>query len=496
MGRMHWDSRTAFVFAAIGSAAGLGNLWRFPYAAYTNGGGAFLIPYVVALLTAGLPLLILELSLGQRFQKGAPGAWKCVDRRLEGLGWWGILVAFVIVSYYAVIIAWAFSYIYFSFDLSWAGHATSFFKDSFLSTTSGPGELGHIVAPILAGLAITWIWIYASIRKGPESMSKVVWITVPLPVILLVVMILRGITLDGATDGLMYFLKPDFSMLLSKDVWLAAYSQVFFSVSVGGGSMLAYGSYKKKDADVTKDACIIGIADTVIAFMAGIAVFSILGYMALQQAAPVDTVVSAGFGLAFSVFPSAIELMPFAPGLFGIIFFMTLLTLAIDSAFSFVEAIDAALVDSFHWSISHTAAVMSVTLFCIGVVFCTGGGTHWMDILDHFVNSYGLALIGLIEVLAIGWWIGTKDIRSWINSVSDWRLGRWWDVSIRYLAPLGIGSILALSLWDDFVAGLVRGDTSIYGSYPMWANVLGLLLIVGVVPFLAWVVLPRKQKRT
>ncbi|HXK76764.1 MAG TPA: hypothetical protein PLK40_09885, partial [Bacteroidaceae bacterium] len=291
------------------------------------------------------------------------------------------------------------------------------------------------------------------------------------------------------------FLTPDFSMLLDKDVWLAAYSQVFFSVSIGGGSMIAYGSYKARNADVTKDACIVGAADTIIAFMSGIAVFSILGYMALQQGSSVSSVVDGGFGLAFSVFPSAIELMPFAPSLFGIIFFLTLITLAIDSAFSFVEAIDAALVDSFHWSINRTAASMSLLLFLIGIVFSTGGGTHWMDILDHFVNNYGLALIGFFEVFVIGWWVGTKDLRSWINSVSDWRLGAWWDYSIKYISPIGIGSILALSLWDDFFQGLLKGASSIYGDYPLWANALGLVIIVVALPFMAWIILPRLHRK-
>ena len=239
--RERWASRPAFVLAAIGSAVGLGNLWRFPYVAYKNGGGAFLIPYFVAILTAGIPLMILEFGLGHIMQGSAPAALRKVHRRLEWVGWWALIVGSLISFYYAVVMAWCWNYLWHSFTVAWGstpGSAGSFFG-KVLGASKGPGDLGDIRLPVVLGLALTWLAIFLIISRGVGRVGKVVLLTVPLPVILIIILMIRGLTLPGSLDGLAFYLTPDWSKLTDPNVWLAAYGQIFFSLSLGFGILIA-----------------------------------------------------------------------------------------------------------------------------------------------------------------------------------------------------------------------------------------------------------------
>lgn len=235
--RDRWGSRTIFILAAIGSAVGLGNAWRFPGMAYNNGGGAFLIPYFVALITAGIPLLLLEINVGKKFQAGAPTAFGRIHRRFEGLGWWAVLTSFVIVAYYTVILGWSFNYMWASITQAWSGNAADYFINKVLQRSGGPGEIGGFSLPVLATLVLAWISVWWCVRNGVHSVGKVVKWTVTMPVVLMIILGIRTITLPGAIEGLNYYLKPDFSALLDVKVWAAAYGQVFFSLS---GPFLGY----------------------------------------------------------------------------------------------------------------------------------------------------------------------------------------------------------------------------------------------------------------
>jgi NSS family neurotransmitter:Na+ symporter len=465
VGRERWDSRAGFVLAAVGSAVGLGNVWRFPYICYTNGGGAFLIPYFVALLTAGIPLLILEYALGHRMQAGAPKAFEGVSEKTAYVGWWAVFAGFTIVIYYAIIMAWCFAYLIYSLNVAWGADAESFFIKSFLQRSSGPGEFGIIRWPVLLGLAATWISILLIIHKGVKSVGKVVLVTVPLPILLLIIMVIRGVTLPGAAEGLRYYLTPNFEALTDPNVWLAAYGQIFFTLTIGFGVMIAYASYLPKKSDIANNAFITGLVNCGTSFLAGFAVFSTLGYLAHVTGKGVEDVVSSGISLAFITYPTMIRLLPFGASIFGIIFFVMLLTLGIDSAFSLVEAAVAAGMD--RWKISRKAINLFTCglAFLLGLVFCTRAGLHWLDIVDHFVNNFGLVLIGLFECLAIGYVFGAKKMRDYINSVSEIKLGAWWDWLIKVIVPI----ILIITVVMSMVS-LLRVP---YGDYPQWALVIG-----------------------
>jgi len=469
--------------AAIGSAVGLGNVWRFPFVTYQNGGGAFLIPYLVALITAGIPLMILEFGLGQMMQGAAPLSFSKIHKRWEWVGWWAMLVGFVITTYYTVVMAWCWNYLYYSLSLAWKSGAKDFFFNDFLGLTDGPAKLGGIRWPIVFGLFITWVSIVWIIHYGIKRVGRVVMVTVPLPVILLAILVFRGMTLPGAIEGIRFYLTPDFSRLLDPKAWLAAYSQIFFSLSLGFGILIAYASYLPEKSDINNNAFITSFANCGTSYFAGFAVFSVLGYLAQATGVSVKDVVAGGPGLAFITYPTAIGLLPFLPALFGVIFFIALLTLGIDSAFSIVEAVVAGLRDKWGMTQRKATIVFSSAAFIVGLFFTTGAGLYWLDIVDHFMNNFGLALVGLAECLIIGYGFGTERFRRYINSISEIKIGRWWDFLIKVVTPL----ILAVSTILVITEEIRRP----YAGYPQWALILGGWVLAGLLILISRFVLMR-----
>ncbi len=463
--RENWASRTSFIMAAVGSAIGLGNIWRFPYICYQNGGGAFLIPYFFALFTCGIPLVMVEFYMGKRARGGAPQAFEAIRPFMTWAGWFACLCAFIIVTYYCSIMAWSWDYIWYSLKLSWGNDASAFFKEHVLSLSSGPGILGGIQGHVLLGLLLTWVAIFVILRKGIDSVAKVVMITVPLPFLCLVILTVRGLTLPGAIDGVIYYLQPDFSKLTDPRVWLAAYGQILFSLSLGQAMLLAYASYLPKDADISNNSFMTGFLNCGFSFFAGFAVFSALGFLAYQLGVPVQDVVKSGPDLAFIVYPTIIAKLPFWAPFFGVIFFLMLLTLGIDSAFSLVEGFATPLKDATGMKHVRVVAWLCVIGFAMGMLYVTKGGFHWLDIVDHYISDYGLVTIALAECVAVGWIFGSKKFREEINATSEIKIGVWWDICIAFITPLILGYFL--------ISSLVKGILEPYGDYPLWANWVG-----------------------
>lgn len=443
--RDRWQSRPAFIMAAVGSAVGLGNVWRFPYMAYDNGGGAFFIPYFIALLTAGIPLLILEYGIGQMMQGSAPNAIKKINKNFEWVGWFALLAGSLISIYYAAVMAWAVRYLWesFSFSLPWATDAGKYFgKVTGKSLVSG--EMWLIQWPLVLCLLFVWLAVFLIIHKGVHRVGKVVMISVPLPIIILVLLTLRGITLEGSMEGIVYYLRPDFSRLMDYNVWIAAYGQIFFSLSIGFGIMIAYASYMPRKSDISNNAFITSFANCSTSFLAGFAVFSVLGYLAHAQGIPVSEVAKgdagSGPGLAFITYPTAIcelsEFGSFWPPVISVLFFIMLLALGIDSLFSIVEGVIAGFHDRMG-KISRTklTAVICGFSFLFSILFVTRGGPAWIGIFDKWANAFGLAFVGLMECLVIGYFFRTERIRDYINHYSEVHLGGWWELCIKLVTP-------------------------------------------------------------
>ncbi|RKZ02070.1 MAG: sodium-dependent transporter [Candidatus Hydrothermota bacterium] len=474
--RERWGSRLGFLMAAVGAAAGLGNIWRFPYLLYKNGGGAFLIPYFIALLTAGIPLVILEYYAGQRTQSGAPRAMaRLVGINWEWVGWFSLVLVFLISTYYTVIMAWVVDHIWFSAKLAWEPNAETFFFEKFLQRIPPEqwhGQLGAVRFPIFIGLVIAWIAIYLSIFKGPKLTGKVATVLMITPVVILIIMVIRGLTLPNATEGLKFYLTPDFSKLKDPRVWLDAYGQIFFTLSLAMGTLMAYASYKEPDSEINNNAFITALGNSSISFLGGFAVFSILGFLAFTLGKPVGEVVRSGIGLAFVSYPTAISKLPGAP-IWGILFFFMLLNLATTSAFSQIEGIVAGVRDK--WKIARIPALLGISLasFLVAIIYTTKGGFYWLDIVDFFVSAFGLTLVGLLEAIAIGYFFGTKKLREDVNSISEVKIGTIWDFSVKFITP----AVLIISLVLSILSLLTKG----YGGYPSNTILVGLCVyLIGI----------------
>ena len=468
MKREQWKSQLGFLLAAVGSAIGLGNIWRFSYMAYDNGGGAFLIPYVVALLTAGIPLLILEFGIGHERIGSAPLAYAKISRNWEWLGWWAVtFVMFGVVLYYIVVIAWCLNFFLLSFNLGWGNDPNAFFFNDFLSVSKAPSEIGAIRPAIFAALAVIWFlnWliVYRGVRKGIELANK---IFMPLLFFLTAVLVFWSLTLDGAIDGLRAYLTPDFSKLSSPKVWIDAYSQIFFTLSLGFGIMIAYASYLPKNANISRNAILTGLINSGYSLFAGVAVFSVLGFMATSQGKPVSEIVSQSIGLAFVAYPQAVSLMP-GGNLFGAIFFFCLVVAGLSSSISIIEAFTSAVVDKFGLRRGLLVTAVSILGFLGSIVFTTQAGLLWLDIVDHFLTHYGLVVVGILECILVGWLFRLEVLRKYIDSISSVKLGPWWDRLIKYFVPLVLGMVLVVDLCHEL--------SKPYGGYS-WTS----LIFIGV----------------
>ncbi|MFQ5543527.1 MAG: sodium-dependent transporter [Nitrospiria bacterium] len=446
-----WKNQTGFILAAIGSAVGLGNIWRFSYMVYENGGGAFLIPYLVALMTVGIPLMILEFSLGHQFMASAPLAFARINRKWEWLGWWSVcFVMFGIVLYYAVIIAWCLNYVVLSFSLAWGDDPNAHFFGQFLGISNGPDELGSIQVPILLSLMVIWFFnwgiVYRGVQRGIELANK---IFMPLLLVLTTALVFWSLTLEGAGVGIRAYLMPDFSVLSKPKVWIDAFSQIFFTLSLGFGIMIAYASYLPKRANLTRNAFITALSNCGFSIFSGFAVFSILGYMAVQDQKSIAEVVQQSIGLAFVAYPKAINLLP-GGSVFGVLFFLSLVVAGLSSSVSIIEAFSSAVVDKFSWERKRVVTIISILGLTGGLIFTTKGGLFWLDIVDHFLTHFGLIVVGLLEVVLVGWLFQLEKVRRHINAVSEMKLGPWWSFLIKYFIPLVLVFILCFDLVNEF----------------------------------------------
>lgn len=460
--RENWGSRAGFVLAAVGSAVGLGNVWRFPHETYANGGGAFLVPYIVAMLSIGIPLLILEFSLGHFTQRAAPFAFGKLNRKMEFIGWWAIVSSFIIVCYYAVVLAWCFNYLVDSVaclfngqELPWKNNASdAFFKDYL--KTNGTFAFGALRMPIVWSLIAVWVAMFLCIFRGIHFIGKLVLFIVPIPWIMLFLLLFRSLSMEGSMVGVEYFLEPNWSKLADVNIWRAAFGHVSFSMSIGFGVMVTYASYLHRKSDINNNAMIIGLADLGTSFVAGLTVFATMGAYAFQRdGLEIANVLDGAqsLGLAFVAFPEALANMP-APVFFSVIFFLTLFILGLDSAFSLTEAALSSIIDKTGWSRVKVLAVMSVMGCVIGLLYVTEGGLNWFDMIDSFINDgeFGITFVVLVECIALGWFYDLRKLQSHANMRSDWKVGDWWIVMIKVVVPLILISLIVWGLYDSFTS--------------------------------------------
>lgn len=448
--RALFSTRTAFLFAAIGSAVGLGNIWRFPYIAYESGGGAFIVPYLVALLTAGIPLLFLDYALGHRFRGSAPKTFRRLKRWAEPVGWIQVGVAFFITIYYAVIIGWAGIYAFKSFNQSWGDDPNTYFFGDFLQMDATSSFSLDFVPNISIALLVVWavvIGILAlGVDKGIGTLSK---IFIPLLAVLFIIVVIFSLTLDGAAVGLDALFTPDWSSLTNPTVWVAAYGQIFFSLSIAFGIMVTYASYLRPRTNLTGTGLVTAFANSSFEVLAGIGVFSTLGFMAAQQGVGVDEVATSGIGLAFIAFPAVISEMGGVFGAaFGFLFFLSLTIAGITSLMSLVEVVVGAVQDKLH--LPRLTATLSVGLLMALVsmlLFPTTSGLVALDIMDKWTNSLGIVGVAIIALIVIGWILRRSgELVGHLNAVSSFRVGALWRLLTFVVTPAVLIIMLSMEI--------------------------------------------------
>lgn len=485
--RETFSTRRLFILSAIGSAVGLGNIWRFPYIAYENGGGAFLIPYLVALLTAGIPLLFLDYAVGHKFRGSAPLAYRRLHRAAEPLGWWQVLVCFVIAAYYAVIIAWSLMYMIFSFTEAWGDDAEGFFFGNFLAVAEAPGVGFEYVPSVFFPLLLIWVVVIAimvaGIRKG---ISRANSILLPLLMVMFLLLVVQSLFLPGAALGLNAFFTPDWSALGNASVWAAAYGHIFFSLSVGYGIMVTYSSYLKRRTDLTGSGMVVAFSNSGFEILAGIGVFAALGFMAQAAGSGVDDVVAGGIGLAFIAFPTIVSQAPFG-AVMGVLFFGSLVFAGITSLISVLEVIVSAVQDKLGWARVRTSVVVSVLVAAVSLaLFPTATGLYLLDTADAFVNSFGITLGALVTVVVLAWFLRKLPLlANHLNRTSTVKMRRGWIALVAVVVPAALIYMVA----NEFITKI--GEP--YSGYPGWfLGVFGwgmaaaLVVLAIVLTFVPW----------
>nr|AGY96957.1 high-affinity octopamine transporter protein 1 [Limulus polyphemus] len=507
--RPTWGKKADFLLSIIGFAVDLANVWRFPYLCYKNGGGVFLIPYLLMLVFGAMPLFYMELALGQYNRLGPISVWK-ICPLFKGVGYCAVLISWYVSFYYNVIIGWTVYFIYksFSSELPWmkcgnewntnlcstgglpnssdvnstdlnvlnkTSPALEFFDREVLEVhlSTGFHDLGAPRWQLVICVFIVFLILYLSLFKGVKSSGKVVWVTATAPYIILTILLLRGVLLPGAINGMNYYLRPDVHKLLDSQVWIDAAVQVFYSVGVGFGVHLTYASYNKFHNNCYRDCLLTTAINSSTSFFSGFVIFVYLGYMAERQGVPINKVATEGHGLVFQVYPEAIATLPGAP-FWAVLFFFMLLTLGLDSAMGGLESVITGLLDEFHtyftrWRFRReifTAVIISVS-FIIGMVNVTRGGGYTMYWFDTYSAGISLLCSALLEAIGVAWFYGLANFCEDIHEMLGFSPGLFWRLCWKFISPFFLVAVIA--------SAVATNAPLVYHNYrfPGWAVALG-----------------------
>ncbi|XP_059171992.1 sodium- and chloride-dependent GABA transporter ine-like [Physella acuta] len=508
--RQNWGKKMEFILATIGYAVGLGNVWRFPYLCFRSGGGAFLIPFFIMLVLCGVPLTYMEMAVGQYTRRGPIGALAKLCPFFQGAGIATVMISFLFTTYYIVIIAWSFYYMFscFTDTLPWThcnhtwnspqcwdtsqinstaldngttlqqpngsrSPTEDFFIENVLARSSGIEEQGVIRWQLLLILLLCWIIVYFCIWKGPSSTGKVVYFTATFPYVVLIILLVRGVTLPGSIDGIKFFIEPRWELLLEAKVWVYAAAQNFNSLGVAFGGLITMSSYSKFNNRIVRDVLVLAVVDAFTCLLAGFAIFSILGNLAFIQGKGVEEVVQEGPGLVFVIYPQAFNSMPVSQ-LFAFLFFFMLICLGIDSQFASVEVIVTTIQDHFG-SLVHKylkkkellVAVVCLVSFLCGIPNITQGGFYFFQLIDYYTAALSLMVLAFFEVIAICWFYGANNLAENIKLMTGSKPNIFFIACWFVLSPL-----LILGIW---VFSMIQyQNLSIAGYvYPDWAIALG-----------------------
>ena len=487
--RSQWGSKIGFVLAASGSAIGLGNIVFFSANAYKFGSGAFYIPYLVALVVVGLPLMIMELALGAHTRKAFPQSLYRIGKRpAEFIGWWGVLNATVISMYYVTILGWVLGMLIGSLSGLWSSDPVTTGAFGALSLPNPFGYFFQMLGswkPIFF-VSVVWALNFLIVSKGVSSIETATRWIVPLMWVAMIALIVRGLTLPNGEHGLYLLFNPNFEVMANPEVWKGAFSQMFFTLSLGFGIMTAYASYLPKHSDQVHNASTISFLNCSFEFIAGLAIFSLLFAFSVVPKA-------STLSMMFFVVPQGIGNLPHFVKSFGALFFLLLFVAGLSSSISLVEAFVAAIIDKFGWPRKWAMPLVILSGLAGSIAFAlpqvvdpelaSNGtlGLTLLDLLDHWAFSYGLLITGLVECILVGWVFGASKLRRIINRDSALTLGRAWDVVIKVVIPVILVITIGWGIIGEITDGLYGHDFTVEGNSTLhWVGlVMWLLFTVG-----------------
>ncbi|KAK0090513.1 hypothetical protein PV325_012567 [Microctonus aethiopoides] len=523
--RPQWGSGLEFLMSCIAMSIGLGNVWRFPFTAYENGGGAFLIPYIIVLFLVGKPFYYLEMILGQFASRSSVKVWAAVPG-FRGVGWAQMFSMISVGTYYCSLMSVTLVYLCGSFSspLPWATCSTEW-GDNCVDSLKAQGNVTiqssinnthmkssaelYFTKTVLKEkysiddgigmpdwrlalcLFIAWLCIFSVLARGVKSSGKAAYFLALFPYVIMIALLIRAVTLDGAINGIIFFIKPNWEKLFDPNVWYAAVTQCFFSLSVCFGGVIMYSSYNDFNHNIYRDAIVVTTLDTFTSLMAGFTIFGILGNLAHELGTDdISNVVRGGTGLAFISYPDAIAKFTILPQLFSVLFFLMLFVLGIGSAVALAGGIICIICDQFpQWKYWHVVLATSVFGFCVGLVYCTPGGQFILGLVDFYAGSFIVFVLATLEITGFFWVYGLENVLDDIEFMMKKRPSIYWRLCWAVITPLLLVTILVYTILT--ITPITYGGI----SYPNSAHATGWALFTfGAIqiPFwMAYTMLPK-----
>jgi NSS family neurotransmitter:Na+ symporter len=477
-----WDSSLAFIFAMIGAAVGLGNIWRFSYVVYSNGGGSFFIPYFIAIAVMGIPFLILEYGVGFSFKKSFSKIMRKIKPEFEIIAWILVLFVFVVTIYYMVILSWDLIYLLSSFTFSWGTDVAAYFTQN-VGGSSNLSNAGFLLVPTTVGVVILWVVLwFISHRDVDKGIGKVSKLLIPALFVIMGFIIIYAITLPGASIGMEALLRPDWGMLLNVDIWLAAFAQIIFSLSMGQAIALTYASYLPKNSKLVDNVLVVVASNSGFEIATAFGVFSILGYMSSTAGTPMVQLVTEGTGLVFVVFPMIFNVMGPIGRILAPLLFLAILFAGVTSALGFFEPMVNSTSSKLGWSRKKTSAILCIIGCAFSLLMTTGISSYLVGIIDSFVNEFGILLLIGVQCIIFAWVYGVEKFLPALNENSTFKMGRTWCFVIKYLLPC-----ILIVMW---AIGIVK----LFSTANEFEIIVDVIIILGVL-ISAFAMTKIKQKK-
>ena len=449
-----WDSSTGFLIAMIGAIIGLSGIWKFSYLMYENGGGTFLIPYILAIVILAIPILVLEFGVGFKFKSSLPKVFYNIKSEFEIIAWFIVFLIFIVLIYYTCIMSWDLIYIVLSLFKGWGNNPSVFFTTTLLHSTSNPYGLTYLVVPIGVGLIVIWGLIYLfsrkEINKGILTISK---ISLILSFVLLIGMLLFSLQLPGSRTGIMALFNPNWSVLLDFNVWLAAFGQLIFSYGLGYAIASTYSSYLGDNAKLIDNAWIIVLVSLVFEVLVSVLLFAIMGYMALGRNIPITSLVSDSFSLIFVVFPNVFNIMDPWVYMVAPAFFLLIFVGSLSTVLALIEPLSNAISEKFGWTRDRAVRQLVLVGLFLSFIFATGMGEYLLRITDSFITQFAIILGVLFEIIVLAWVYDLEDLRSVINSNSYIKVDKSWIITIKFIIPIILAIIWILGVYNLILVG-------------------------------------------